>query len=133
MGMTSPEILKLVENCPKGAETLVTRIIHILTEHGKFPVTSPPCLRWVPFCSSTITRTGGESARLVSQARIGRAIPDSGTDGPRQGTCHCSPVFLHAQMRCAILERDHQRLAEAHQIVTAGGQGGLQSALGSQW
>lgn len=35
MGMGSPEILKLVENCPKGAETLVTRIIHILTEQSK--------------------------------------------------------------------------------------------------
>ncbi|CAF1109993.1 unnamed protein product [Adineta ricciae] len=32
MGMNSPELLKLVENCPKGAETLVTRIISILTE-----------------------------------------------------------------------------------------------------
>ena len=32
--MGSPEILKLVENCPKGAETLVTRIIHILTEQS---------------------------------------------------------------------------------------------------
>lgn len=34
MGMGSPEILKLVENCPKGAETLITRMIHILTEQG---------------------------------------------------------------------------------------------------
>lgn len=32
MGMSSPELLLLVENCPKGAETLVTRIIHILTD-----------------------------------------------------------------------------------------------------
>lgn len=32
MGMASPELLLLVENCPKGAETLVTRIIHILTD-----------------------------------------------------------------------------------------------------
>jgi symplekin len=32
--MGSAEILKLVENCPKGAETLVTRIIHILTEQS---------------------------------------------------------------------------------------------------
>ncbi|KAG1653301.1 Symplekin [Nymphon striatum] len=32
MGMDSPELLLLVENCPKGAETLVTRIIHILTD-----------------------------------------------------------------------------------------------------
>lgn len=33
--MQSPEILSFVENCPKGAETLVTRVIHILTDKGK--------------------------------------------------------------------------------------------------
>ncbi|KAK4296500.1 hypothetical protein Pmani_031010 [Petrolisthes manimaculis] len=32
MGMDSPQLLKLVETCPKGGETLITRIIHILTE-----------------------------------------------------------------------------------------------------
>ncbi|CAL4059386.1 unnamed protein product, partial [Meganyctiphanes norvegica] len=32
MGMDSPELLTLVETCPKGGETLITRIIHILTE-----------------------------------------------------------------------------------------------------
>lgn len=32
MGMESPELLLLVENCPRGAETLVTRVIHILTD-----------------------------------------------------------------------------------------------------
>ncbi|KAL0272117.1 UNVERIFIED_CONTAM: hypothetical protein PYX00_005209 [Menopon gallinae] len=32
MGMNSPELLSLVEQCPKGAETLVTRVIHILTD-----------------------------------------------------------------------------------------------------
>ncbi|XP_066581188.1 symplekin [Prorops nasuta] len=32
LGMGSPQLLALVENCPKGAETLITRIIHILTE-----------------------------------------------------------------------------------------------------
>ncbi|XP_064599772.1 symplekin-like [Liolophura sinensis] len=32
MGMQSPELLLFVENCPKGAETLVTRVIHILTD-----------------------------------------------------------------------------------------------------
>lgn len=32
MGMDSPELLSLVETCPKGAETLVTRIIHVLTD-----------------------------------------------------------------------------------------------------
>lgn len=35
MGMNSPELLLLVENCPKGAETLVTRCLHILTDKGK--------------------------------------------------------------------------------------------------
>ena len=35
LGMACPELLSLVESCPKGAETLVTRIIHILTEKGK--------------------------------------------------------------------------------------------------
>jgi symplekin len=34
MGMTSPEILKLIKNCPKGAETLIIHIIHILTEQS---------------------------------------------------------------------------------------------------
>ncbi|XP_015906087.3 symplekin isoform X2 [Parasteatoda tepidariorum] len=32
MSMASPELLLFVENCPKGAETLITRIIHILTD-----------------------------------------------------------------------------------------------------
>ena len=34
MGMDSPELLTLVENCPKGSETLVMRVIHILTDKG---------------------------------------------------------------------------------------------------
>ncbi|KAF7997379.1 hypothetical protein HCN44_005656 [Aphidius gifuensis] len=32
LGMSSPQLLGLVENCPKGSEVLVTRIIHILTD-----------------------------------------------------------------------------------------------------
>ncbi|XP_016141421.1 symplekin-like [Sinocyclocheilus grahami] len=32
MGMSSPDLLLLVEDCPKGAETLVTRCLHILTD-----------------------------------------------------------------------------------------------------
>ncbi|KAF5275676.1 hypothetical protein FQA39_LY06788 [Lamprigera yunnana] len=35
MGMDSTELLKLVEECPKGSETLVTRVIHILTDKGQ--------------------------------------------------------------------------------------------------
>ncbi|XP_018561363.1 symplekin isoform X1 [Anoplophora glabripennis] len=34
MGMDSPDLLKLVEESPKGSETLVTRVIHILTDKG---------------------------------------------------------------------------------------------------
>lgn len=34
MGMDSQELLKLVEDCPKGTETLITRLIHILTDKG---------------------------------------------------------------------------------------------------
>ncbi|XP_017776938.1 PREDICTED: symplekin [Nicrophorus vespilloides] len=34
MGMDSVELLKLVQECPKGSETLVTRVIHILTDKG---------------------------------------------------------------------------------------------------
>ena len=40
MGMQSPELLKLVETCPKGAETLVTKIIHILTDKGNISIIS---------------------------------------------------------------------------------------------
>jgi len=40
MGMESPELLLLVENCPRGAETLVTRIIHILTDKGSMLICS---------------------------------------------------------------------------------------------
>lgn len=43
MGMNSPELLLLVETCPKGAETLVTRIIHVLTD--KHPPSAELVLR----------------------------------------------------------------------------------------
>ena len=36
MGMDSPQLLRLVEECPKGAETFVTRVIHILTDKSKY-------------------------------------------------------------------------------------------------
>lgn len=39
--MDSPAFLKLVEDCPKGAETLVTRVIHVLTDK------EPPTLQLV--------------------------------------------------------------------------------------
>lgn len=36
MGMSSPQLLKLVDEFPKGAETLVTRVLHIVTDKRKF-------------------------------------------------------------------------------------------------
>lgn len=35
LGMENTELMKLVEACAKGSETLVTRVIHILTERSK--------------------------------------------------------------------------------------------------
>lgn len=32
MGMDSPELMKLLDTFPKGAETIITKIIHILTD-----------------------------------------------------------------------------------------------------
>ena len=37
MGMESSELLNLIEDFPEGAETLVLRIIHILTENKTAP------------------------------------------------------------------------------------------------
>ncbi len=33
--MKSSELLQLVESCPRGGETLIMRMLHILTEGGK--------------------------------------------------------------------------------------------------
>lgn len=35
LGMDSKELLKVVDQCNKGSETFVTRIVHVLTENGK--------------------------------------------------------------------------------------------------
>ncbi|KAH1013541.1 hypothetical protein HUJ04_002523 [Dendroctonus ponderosae] len=34
IGMDCPDLMKLIEDCVKGSETLVTRVIHILTDKG---------------------------------------------------------------------------------------------------
>lgn len=51
MGMNSPELLLLVENCPKGAETLVTRCLHILTDKGEEDSPGSPK---VPACQTSL-------------------------------------------------------------------------------
>jgi symplekin len=35
MSMNSPELFRLLEDMPKGAETMITRVLHIVTEKGK--------------------------------------------------------------------------------------------------
>jgi len=37
LGVENPTILQLIEDCPKGMETLVIRIIYILTERVPSP------------------------------------------------------------------------------------------------
>lgn len=36
MGIYSPELLNLVETCPKGAETLLIRVIQIMTDKCEY-------------------------------------------------------------------------------------------------
>lgn len=38
MDMNSPDILKLIRNCPKGAETLIIHIIYILTDQSRIEI-----------------------------------------------------------------------------------------------
>ena len=36
--MTNPELLKLIENCRQGTETLITRIVHIHTQTSNLKI-----------------------------------------------------------------------------------------------
>ena len=40
IGMESPQLLRLVENCPVGGETLIMRMLYILTENCKAKITA---------------------------------------------------------------------------------------------
>lgn len=80
LGMGSPQLLALVENCPKGSETLVTRIIHILTEkcmlllfidkiyfiHIIFVDFSCILHNVVCMCSCPKYRIGSQGTRIIS-------------------------------------------------------------------
>lgn len=35
MSMNSPEMFRLLEDLPKGAEAMIIRVLHIITEKGK--------------------------------------------------------------------------------------------------
>lgn len=72
LGMGSPQLLALVENCPKGSETLVTRIIHILTEKCMLSLLIDKiylfdfCILHVCMCSCSKYRIGSQGARVIS-------------------------------------------------------------------
>lgn len=61
--MNSPELLLLVENCPKGAETLVTRCLHSLTDKG-----TPRTPHFSAFSSTSQTFLMGPSQDLALRA-----------------------------------------------------------------
>lgn len=84
MGMNSPELLRLVENCPKGAETLVTRIIHILTDKGSSQLLSLSALGDLFVLSRAFPGAGGACQGPLPQAGLGRAFPDSCSERPFQ-------------------------------------------------
>lgn len=67
--MNSPELLLLVENCPKGAETLVTRCLHSLTDKGAWvPPSIFPILpfQWVELLCPQVTIPVGFSRPWAS-------------------------------------------------------------------
>lgn len=84
--MNSPELLLLVENCPKGAETLVTRCLHILTDKGKktllcssaVPHKSPESERWHVQTSLLLLHSVPPSPELVERVRdlYHKRVPD---------------------------------------------------------
>lgn len=101
--MNSQELLKLVKNCPKGAETLVTRCLHSLTDKGSRNFCRAICrglssssgdawpllgrstqVVWAPeplkatrfsLRSSSIARAGEASSRSLQQKAPRRQIP----------------------------------------------------------
>lgn len=70
--MNSPELLLLVENCPKGAETLVTRCLHILTDKGKTTT-------WPLFCAGAQLSQKSSTTELkcVKNSPVVRSVPPS--------------------------------------------------------
>lgn len=76
LGMGSPQLLALVENCPKGSETLVTRIIHILTEKCMLlllknvysSISFFPVILYcdICVCSCSKRRIGSQGTRVIS-------------------------------------------------------------------
>ena len=81
MGMDSTELLLLVETCPKGAETLVTRMLHILTDRG-----TPDDVGWCwlvhhdSCCRAPFPGTGLSRSRFVPEACSRCSLPHPGLE-----------------------------------------------------
>lgn len=78
MGMDSPELLKLVETCPKGAETLLIRIIHILTDKCKIGIAVFKLRKKVKIIFFFVFQIDPPSPALVNQVRdlYQQRVPD---------------------------------------------------------
>ena len=62
--MASPELLQLVENCPTGAETLIARILNIITDKGSVMINF---LRSNSILTCSMIKSREEISEIVSQ------------------------------------------------------------------
>ena len=65
IGMASPELLQLVENCPTGAETLIARILNIITDKGSVMIYF--FLRSNSILTCSMIKSREEISEIVSQ------------------------------------------------------------------
>ncbi|KAL5103713.1 Symplekin [Taenia crassiceps] len=76
IGLHSPHLLHLLDNCPSGAETLVTRMIHILTDpRTAFARASTPSPPSPPSSSGPITKASTRPTSPHAHVPVSLNIP----------------------------------------------------------
>ncbi|XP_054758403.2 symplekin-like [Lytechinus pictus] len=110
VGMSSPELLLLVETCPKGAETLVTRMMHILTDK------TPPSIELVK-------RVKDLYHKRVSDVRF--LIPVL-TGLEKKDVISAMPKLI--RLNPIVVKEVFHRLLMSHQAESSGGQSPLTPA-----
>ncbi|XP_783721.4 symplekin [Strongylocentrotus purpuratus] len=110
VGMVSPELLLLVETCPKGAETLVTRMMHILTDK------TPPSVELVK-------RVKDLYHKRVSDVRF--LIPIL-TGLEKKDVISAMPKLI--RLNPIVVKEVFHRLLMSHQAESSGGQSPLTPA-----
>ncbi|VDM32213.1 unnamed protein product [Hydatigera taeniaeformis] len=76
IGLHSPHLLRLLDNCPSGAETLVTRMIHILTDpRTAFAQASAPSPPSPPPSAGSITKTSTRSTSPHTHTPVSLNVP----------------------------------------------------------